>query len=114
MIGNNNHDSESPAEAESIHSTTPLANKEEMRSKPKSTVSFSNENQPISASDAALLSDAFRQVLRKPDWKPEEDEEDDRRGVGEQQTQSARSKLKRYLYKAQHFAFCSITSALQN
>jgi hypothetical protein len=48
-----------------------------MRSNPKSIVSFSNENQPISASDAALLSDAFRKVLRKPDWKPEDDEDDD-------------------------------------
>uniref|UniRef100_A0A1D1XDT8 Uncharacterized protein n=1 Tax=Anthurium amnicola TaxID=1678845 RepID=A0A1D1XDT8_9ARAE len=77
-FGSNNRDSESPVEAESIHSTTPLANKEEMRLKPKSTVSFSsNENQPISASDAALLSDAFRKVLRKPDWKPEDEEDDD-------------------------------------
>lgn len=73
--GSNNRDSESPAEAESIHSTTPLANKDEMRLKPKSKVSF--ENQPISASDAALLSDAFRKVLRKPDWKPEDEEDDD-------------------------------------
>ncbi|CAI2165940.1 2509_t:CDS:2 [Funneliformis geosporum] len=70
----NNRDSESPIEAESIHSTTPLAMKEDTRLKPKSTVS--NENQPISASDAALLSDAFRKVLRKPDWKPEEDDDD--------------------------------------
>lgn len=76
-LGSNNHDSEFPAEVESIHSTTPLANKEEIRSKSKSTVSFSNENQPISASDAALLSDAFRKVLRKPDWKPEYEEDDD-------------------------------------
>lgn len=77
MIENNNRDFESPAEVESIHSTTPLANKEEMRSKSKSTLSLSNENQPISASDAALLSDAFRQVLRKPDWKPEDEEDYD-------------------------------------
>ena len=70
-----NHDSESPVETESIHSTTPLSEKEEMRSNPK--VSFSSENQPISASDAALLSDAFRKVLRKPDWKPEDEEDDD-------------------------------------
>ncbi|CAB4477541.1 uncharacterized protein OCT59_013106 [Rhizophagus irregularis] len=74
-FGSNNRDSESPVEAESIHSTTPLANKDEMRLNPKSKVSF--ENQPISASDAALLSDAFRKVLRKPDWKPEDDEDDD-------------------------------------
>jgi hypothetical protein len=74
-FGSNNRDSESPAEAESIHSTTPLANKDEMRLNPKSKVSF--ENQPISASDAALLSDAFRKVLRKPDWKPEDEEDDD-------------------------------------
>ncbi|CAG8440165.1 6309_t:CDS:2 [Funneliformis caledonium] len=74
-FGNNNVDSESPIESESIHSTTPLAMKEETRLKPKTTIP--NDNQPISASDAALLSDAFRKVLRKPDWKPEEDDDDD-------------------------------------
>ncbi|CAG8611746.1 14062_t:CDS:2 [Ambispora leptoticha] len=74
---------ESPVEASSIYSTTPLATKNSMSSlnQKLGIVSFSSESnllqpQQQPAFDAAMLSDAYRQVLRKPDWKEEDDDEE--------------------------------------